>query len=129
METVGIIGSGNAGATNVFRVMGWKAALIVLSIDIGKGIIATLLIPKMIWQPVSFDIITVQMLTGCGAIVGHIWTIFAGFKGGKGSPYTSLAYSLNISRRDLEVFLRRFACDWSSITMTASPCRYERLYH
>ncbi len=77
-------GSGNAGATNVFRVMGWKAALIVVLIDIGKGIVAVLLIPKLIWQPVPFDGVTVQMLTGCAAIAGHIWTVFAGFRGGKG---------------------------------------------
>ncbi len=77
-------GSGNAGATNVFRVMGWKAALIVVLIDIGKGIAAVLLIPKIIWQPVPLDGVTVQILTGIAAIAGHIWTVFAGFRGGKG---------------------------------------------
>jgi glycerol-3-phosphate acyltransferase PlsY len=77
-------GSGNAGATNVFRVMGWKAALIVVLIDIGKGVAAVIFISKLIWQPVSIDAVTIQMFTGAAAIVGHIWTVFAGFRGGKG---------------------------------------------
>ncbi|MBN2029384.1 glycerol-3-phosphate 1-O-acyltransferase PlsY [bacterium] len=77
-------GSGNAGATNVFRIMGWKAALIVVLIDIGKGIVATLFLPTLIWQPVPFDMVTLQILTGVAAIVGHVWTVFAGFRGGKG---------------------------------------------
>jgi len=77
-------GSGNAGATNVFRIMGWKAALIVVAIDVGKGIIATLLIPKLVWQPLPFNVVTLQMVTGAVAIAGHVWTVFAGFRGGKG---------------------------------------------
>ncbi len=77
-------GSRNAGATNVFRIMGWKAALIVVSIDVGKGIISALLISKLVWQPLPFNVVTLQMMTGAVAIAGHIWTVFAGFRGGKG---------------------------------------------
>jgi len=77
-------GSGNAGATNVYRVMGWKPALVVVLIDIGKGVVATLLISKIGTNPVSLDITLIRIAAGASAIIGHVWTIFAGFKGGKG---------------------------------------------
>jgi len=77
-------GSRNAGATNVFRVMGWKPALVVVLIDVGKGVLATLLISKLRVDPVSLDPLLVRVIAGSAAIVGHVWTLFAGFKGGKG---------------------------------------------
>ncbi len=85
-------GSGNAGGTNVFRVLGWKSGLLVTIVDMGKGVIATALISRLFWDPTlpfynktPFDDFTViQMICGAAAIVGHIWTLFAGFKGGKG---------------------------------------------
>jgi len=77
-------GSGNAGATNVFRVMGWKAALFVVLVDIGKGTLATLLISRIGEEVVPLDHTMVQIVAGLAAIVGHIWTVFAGFRGGKG---------------------------------------------
>jgi glycerol-3-phosphate acyltransferase PlsY len=85
-------GSGNAGGTNVFRVLGWKSGLYVTFVDIGKGAIATALISRLFWDPTlpfynrtPFDDFTIiQMICGGVAIVGHIWTVFAGFKGGKG---------------------------------------------
>jgi glycerol-3-phosphate acyltransferase PlsY len=77
-------GSGNAGTTNVFRVMGWKPALVVLLIDIGKGMVSVLLISKIQIDAIPLDSIIVQILAGVFAIVGHIWTVFAGFRGGKG---------------------------------------------
>lgn len=80
-------GSGNAGATNAFRVLGWKIGLLVALVDVGKGVFATLVISKLrlAGHPIEFlsqDI--VQIIAGMSAIFGHIWTIFAGFKGGKG---------------------------------------------
>jgi len=85
-------GSGNAGGTNVFRVLGWKAGLIVGVIDLSKGLIVVTLIARLFWDPslpfynrTPFDDFTiVQMLCGAAAIIGHIWTVFAGFRGGKG---------------------------------------------
>ncbi|MFH0919997.1 MAG: glycerol-3-phosphate 1-O-acyltransferase PlsY [Fibrobacterota bacterium] len=73
-------GSGNAGATNVYRVMGFKVALFVLVIDALKGVFGVLLPGLVLGEvPVAFKI-----GGGLFAIVGHIWTLFAGFKGGKG---------------------------------------------
>jgi acyl phosphate:glycerol-3-phosphate acyltransferase len=79
-------GSGNAGATNVFRVLGWKAGLVVLSIDMLKGFLAVWLLPGLIpglWQNTEHRIYW-QIAAGIIAVLGHIWTIFAGFRGGKG---------------------------------------------
>ncbi|HVN48165.1 MAG TPA: glycerol-3-phosphate 1-O-acyltransferase PlsY [Bacteroidota bacterium] len=85
-------GSGNAGSTNVFRVLGWKSGVFVMGIDLLKGLFATSVISRLFWDPAlpfynhtPFDDFTIiQMICGGAAIVGHVWTMFAGFKGGKG---------------------------------------------
>lgn len=75
-------GSGNAGATNVFRVLGWKAALVVLLIDMLKGFVPVFWIAALIHG--GGDLIYYQLFAAVAAIAGHVWTIFAGFRGGKG---------------------------------------------
>jgi glycerol-3-phosphate acyltransferase PlsY len=84
-------GSGNAGGTNVFRVLGWRAGVFVLTADIAKGLFASMVIARLMFGPIPFenktpfdDFTVVQIIAGCAAILGHIWTLFAGFKGGKG---------------------------------------------
>jgi glycerol-3-phosphate acyltransferase PlsY len=84
-------GSGNAGATNTFRVLGVKAGVFVMAIDVLKGWAATsLAILLIVWGVVSYDefiiykTIFYQLIFGTLAVVGHIFPIFAGFKGGKG---------------------------------------------
>lgn len=77
-------GSGNAGATNAIRVLGWKIGLVVIIVDVGKGILATLLISQIGREQVPLHHNLVQIIAGISAVLGHIWTIFAGFKGGKG---------------------------------------------
>jgi acyl phosphate:glycerol-3-phosphate acyltransferase len=77
-------GSRNAGATNVYRVMGWKPALVVVLIDIGKGVLAALFISRLRIDPLAWHPVLVQIAAGTAAIVGHVWTVFAGFRGGKG---------------------------------------------
>lgn len=78
-------GSGNAGATNTIRVLGWKTGLPVLLIDVAKGWLAAML-PKFLHlaPDESSLLISLQILTGLTAIIGHIFPIFAGFRGGKG---------------------------------------------
>jgi acyl phosphate:glycerol-3-phosphate acyltransferase len=73
-------GSGNAGATNVYRVMGLKVALFVLTVDALKGAFGVFL-PQIILQDAN---LLEKILGGFFAIAGHIWTVFAKFKGGKG---------------------------------------------
>ncbi len=77
-------GSGNAGATNAIRVLGWKIGGIVMLVDVGKGVLATLLISQIRIDPIQLNHELVQIIAGLSAVFGHIWTIFAGFKGGKG---------------------------------------------
>jgi len=78
-------GSGNAGTTNVIRVLGWKTGIPVLIIDMIKGWAATML-PAFfnIAEPESTNIIVFQIIAGLAAITGHIFPVFAGFRGGKG---------------------------------------------
>ncbi len=78
-------GSGNAGATNVIRVLGWKTGVPVLLIDMAKGCFAALLPFFMHLAPTaSPSLINLQIFSGLAAITGHMFPVFAGFKGGKG---------------------------------------------
>lgn len=72
------VGSGNVGASNVYRVVGKSAGISVLIIDILKG-----LLPVYAVGLLEFDTIH-KIIAGLGAISGHTWTIFLKFKGGKG---------------------------------------------
>ena len=79
------VGSGNVGATNVFRAVGKLPALFVLLIDISKGAVAATLIAKYFYSSNDiFDYISYRALLGYIAICGHVWPIFLGFRGGKG---------------------------------------------
>ena len=78
-------GSGNAGATNVYRVLGWKFALIVIIVDVFKGWLPTAIFaPTFFYAQIIPDLGVVQILCGFSAVLGHTYTVFAGFKGGKG---------------------------------------------
>src|SRR4030067_3747407 len=68
-------GSGNAGATNVFRVMGWKIGLAVLLIDMTKGYIPTVLFYKLGMKGGDWPVVNLQIIAGISAIFGHIWTV------------------------------------------------------
>jgi len=72
-------GSRNLGATNVYRVLGWKYAIPVAIFDILKGTI-----PVLFFAPRVSPSLVTALLIGIAAIVGHVYSIFAGFKGGKG---------------------------------------------
>ena len=76
-------GSGNAGGANAFRVFGWKGGVPTVLVDVAKGLVATLFVSR-IPVPAAIPHELVQIAAGCAAIVGHVWTIFAGFRGGKG---------------------------------------------
>lgn len=80
-------GSGNAGGTNAFRTRGWKFALPVMLIDVGKGILAVLvvapldlpLVPEAMFRPEW-----IAVACGAAAVIGHVWPVWFGFRGGKG---------------------------------------------
>ena len=78
-------GSGNVGATNVLRTVGKLPALIVLIVDILKGVLAVTLIASFFYNqdmPVNFNVL--RALLGISVIVGHNWSVFLKLKGGKG---------------------------------------------
>jgi glycerol-3-phosphate acyltransferase PlsY len=78
-------GSGNAGAANAIRVLGWKIGVPVLLIDMAKGwLAATLPVFFCLADPETAIITNLQIGTGLTAILGHIFPVFAGFRGGKG---------------------------------------------
>ncbi|MBX2821530.1 MAG: glycerol-3-phosphate 1-O-acyltransferase PlsY [Rhodothermaceae bacterium] len=83
-------GSGNPGATNAYRVLGWKAGLLSTIIDMGKGYVAAGLVPGLVSAlgidslPDAFIGLGIALLAGAAAVVGHMFPLWAKFKGGKG---------------------------------------------
>jgi acyl phosphate:glycerol-3-phosphate acyltransferase len=84
-------GSKNMGSTNAFRVLGWKIGILVQLIDVLKGVAATLLISKLFYGALPFenrtpfqDITVVQIIAGISAVLGHTFSVFVNFRGGKG---------------------------------------------
>lgn len=79
-------GSGNAGTTNMVRVMGWKAGLITFIGDIAKLIIAIIFTKAVFisFLHLNIDSITLALYTGLGVILGHNYPFYLNFKGGKG---------------------------------------------
>jgi glycerol-3-phosphate acyltransferase PlsY len=72
-------GSGNLGATNLYRVLGWKYAIPAALVDIAKGVV-----PVLVFAPQVSDSQLFALACGVAAIVGHVFSVFVGFKGGKG---------------------------------------------
>jgi glycerol-3-phosphate acyltransferase PlsY len=79
-------GSGNAGATNTFRVLGKKAGAFVFFVDVFKGWTSTLFASLFVYMGyiVPEKLILFEFLFGTTAVLGHIYPVFAGFRGGKG---------------------------------------------
>jgi glycerol-3-phosphate acyltransferase PlsY len=72
-------GSRNLGATNLYRVLGWKYAIPAAIVDIAKGAI-----PVLVFAPQVSDSQLFALGCGVAAILGHVFSVFVGFKGGKG---------------------------------------------
>ncbi|WP_197493311.1 glycerol-3-phosphate 1-O-acyltransferase PlsY [Woeseia oceani] len=83
------MGSGNAGGTNALRTQGWMFALGVVAIDVGKGMIATGVIPGLNLPFAAEDpeISRLWLMIACAtaSVVGHVWPVWHGFRGGKGA--------------------------------------------
>jgi glycerol-3-phosphate acyltransferase PlsY len=77
-------GSKNAGFANVYRVLGPLPATIVLIMDIGKGMVAVLLLTQISFDQAALNLVSLKILAAIWVILGHVFPIFAGFKGGKG---------------------------------------------
>ncbi|NWF78410.1 MAG: glycerol-3-phosphate acyltransferase [Chloroflexi bacterium] len=78
------VGSRNMGAVNVYYEVGLMEAILVTLADVGKGIVAILLMRRLFGIPLvsSFDLLT--GLTSAAAVLGHVFPVFLGFRGGKG---------------------------------------------
>ena len=100
-------GSKNAGATNTFRVFGNKSGTMVLIIDILKGYIAAsipLFLPHM-YVGFKDEVLILQLTASFCAIIGHIFPIFAKFKGGKGVASTlGIIIAINPCTIDIYTF-------------------------
>jgi len=83
------MGSGNAGGTNALRTQGFFFALVVVVIDVGKGVIGAGVVPGLELPLVAMDPeVSRTWLTMCcaaAAVIGHVWPIYHGFRGGKGA--------------------------------------------
>lgn len=107
-------GSGNAGGTNVMRVLGWKQGVLVIILDALKGVLAVVVIARLHYGSMPFanetpfdDFTLVQIIAGISAVIGHIWTVFAGFRGGKGIA-TALGMLLMITTVDMLIAIGAF---------------------
>src|SRR4030067_2234887 len=107
-------GSGNAGGTNVMRVLGWKHGVLVILLDAFKGVLAVVVVARLHYGSIPFenatpfdDFTLVQIIAGISAVIGHIWTVFAGFKGGKGIA-TALGMLLMIITVDMLIAIGVF---------------------
>ena len=123
-------GSGNAGATNTFRVLGSRWGTIVMIFDMLKGLIAAklaLLLP--FYHQNEFELTNFQIGLGLAAVLGHIFPVWAEFRGGKGvatlfgliiavSPWTALSCSGVFL---LVLFMTRFVSLSSILASLAFP--------
>jgi glycerol-3-phosphate acyltransferase PlsY len=75
------VGSGNLGATNAFRVLGWRTAVVVLTVDVLKGWLPTWLFPRVDSPTAGWGWV---LGYATAAIVGHVYSVWARFRGGKG---------------------------------------------
>lgn len=78
------MGSGNAGATNTIRVLGWKAGVPVMIIDILKGWLAVYIANFLPFEFVGDQFLYFKMVLATFAVLGHIFPVYVGFNGGKG---------------------------------------------
>lgn len=78
------VGSGNIGATNVARTLGAKWGIVVLLLDALKGLLPVLFIPGFFLSAESPDYDHARVLSGIATIIGHMFPIWLGFRGGKG---------------------------------------------
>ena len=85
-------GSGNAGSANVFRVLGWKLGVIVVVLDLLKGFCTVIYVSQINFGDAIPGQEVIKISAGCSVVIGNIWTIFAGFKGGKGALSTTGVY-------------------------------------
>jgi len=102
------VGSGNLGATNVYRSLGPALGVLTLLLDVTKGAVPVALAPALL--PAAADPFTLEIgrvVAGIAAVAGHVWTFLAGFKGGKGVA-TTVGVLLALSPAAFGIFVAVF---------------------
>lgn len=95
-------GSGNLGSTNAFRVLGVPLGIVVQVLDVAKGFISTNFVSRLMFGALPFhnytpfeDFTLVKIIAGLACVVGHTYSVFVSFKGGKGiNPAVGMLISL-----------------------------------
>ncbi len=84
-------GSGNLGSTNAFRILGIPSGILVQILDVAKGFMVVLFLSNLFYDILPFrnvtpfdDFTLIKIIAGISAIIGHTFSVFVGFKGGKG---------------------------------------------
>lgn len=101
-------GSGNAGTTNALRTLGWKAGIITFVGDLGKAMLAMLLVWLVFHDRYPESVKLLEMYAGFGAVLGHNFPFYLKFKGGKGIACTAgfiLAFSIGMAPVCLALFI------------------------
>ena len=89
------VGSGNIGATNLSRALGRRWAYVCFVLDLAKGLLPTLAAGVWLGQNGTTKELIAQLAVGCAAILGHVFPLYLGFKGGKGVA-TSFGVALGV---------------------------------
>jgi len=107
-------GSGNLGSTNAFRVLGTPLGIFVQILDISKGLIVVLLLSTFFYHNLPFrnltpfdDITVLKIIAGISAVIGHSFSVFMSFKGGKGIN-TALGMLISLSPVDVSISMGFF---------------------
>ncbi len=102
-------GSGNLGSTNAFRTLGIPLGILVQLVDIAKGLIVVLLVSKFFYTQLPFenwtpfeDITVLKIIAGISAVLGHTFSVFVKFKGGKGIN-TALGMLISLAPIDVSI--------------------------
>jgi glycerol-3-phosphate acyltransferase PlsY len=114
-------GSGNVGATNALRVLGKGPGIAVLGLDILKGLTAVLILGKVFGPKIpGLSTEALSVLLGMGCIIGHNWTVFLQFKGGKGIA-TSLGVLIGLATnlQGLRIVLGAVIVTWFIVFLLA----------
>jgi glycerol-3-phosphate acyltransferase PlsY len=110
------LGGGNAGGRNVFREVGFAAAVPVAIFDIGKGVASAFIAYRLLEVPL-YEIHPFILLAGIAAIAGHIWSIYLKFTGGNGLSTTIGVLAMIMPWALLVVFIIMFILT----TITRNP--------
>lgn len=102
-------GSGNLGSTNAFRTLGIPLGILVQIVDIAKGLIVVLIVSKFFYTQLPFenwtpfeDLTVLKIIAGISAVLGHTFSVFVKFKGGKGIN-TALGMLISLAPIDVSI--------------------------